>query len=80
MRKKYETTGSIIFPANVEGEIYKRNQEASGQNDGTILNAGAYTRVQLQQAMPLRLLGSSRLLGSYLKCLCWGRICENTRH
>lgn len=47
LRKEYETIDFNYFQSNVEGELINEIQKAAQNNDGIILNAGAYTHTSI---------------------------------
>lgn len=47
LRKRYPDVELGYFQSNIEGELINRMQETGFDNDGIILNAGAYTHTSI---------------------------------
>lgn len=47
LRNRYSEHTLDYFQSNIEGEIVDRLQEADGQYDGIVLNAGGYTHTSV---------------------------------
>lgn len=54
LRKRFPEVNLEYFQTNIEGEIINKLQEAAGEFDGIILNAGGYTHTSVSIADTVR--------------------------